>query len=83
MTDSADIPATALAPVTATLAMPSATVARVPARGSSEHQRGFESVERAMPLFETGRPGPARRSSAASAPGPITVFKKSWWSYWR
>ena len=30
-----------------------------------------------------GRPGPARRSSAASPPGPTTVLRNSWWSYWR
>ena len=26
---------------------------------------------------------PLTRSTAASAPGPATVFRNSWWSYWR
>ena len=75
--------ATARAPTQATLSAPSATIMAVPARGSSAHHRGFESVDRARPRRLGGRPGPASRSSAASPPGPATVFKNSWWSYWR
>ena len=71
----------AVAPTQARFETLSATVSSVPLRGSSAHQRGFESVESAMPRFDAGRPGPARRSSAASLPGPTTVFKKSCESY--
>ena len=71
------------APAQATLRAPSATVAAVPARGSIEHQVGLESVVSASPLADTGRPGAARRRTAASPPGPSTVLRKSWWSYCR
>ena len=47
------------------------------------HQAGFESVVRARPRSEGGSPGAARRRTAASPPGPSTVLRKSWWSYWR
>ena len=73
----------AVAPTQARLATLSATVNAVPARGSSAHHRGFESVERAIPRSDTGNPGPARRKSAASRPGPTTVLRKSCESYWR
>ena len=75
--------ATAVAPTQARLATPSARTSAVPARGSSAQARGLESVVMATPRSDGGSPGPASRSSAASAPGPATVFKKSWWSYWR
>ena len=71
------------APAQATLRAPSATVDAVPARGSMAHHVGLESVVRANPLAEGGRPGAASRSTAASPPGPSTVLRKSWWSYWR
>ena len=75
--------ATGVAPTQARFATPSASVSAVPVRGSSAQARGLESVVTATPRDEGGRPGPARRNSAASAPGPTTVFKNSWWSYWR
>ena len=75
--------AAGVAPTQARLATPSASTSAVPARGSSAQARGLESVVTATPRDERGSPGPASRSSAASPPGPSTVFKKSWWSYWR
>ena len=33
--------------------------------------------------LRAGRPGAARRRTALSPPGPSTVLRKSWWSYWR
>ncbi len=75
--------ATGVAPTQARLATPSARASAVPARGSSAHARGLESVVTRHARAEAGSPGPASRSSAASPPGPATVFKKSWWSYCR
>ena len=75
--------AAGVAPTQARLATASARASAVPARGSSAQARGLESVVSATPRTETGNPGPASRRSAASAPGPATVFKNSWWSYWR
>ncbi len=71
------------APAHARLSAASATVAAVPDRGSREHHAGLESVVRARPPSDAGRPGAARRSTALSPPGPSTVLRKSWWSYWR
>ena len=72
------------APAQATLRAPSATVAAVPARGSMEHQVGLESVVRASPFGDGGqaRGGQAQHGGVAR-PGPSTVLRKSWWSYWR
>ena len=75
--------AAGVAPTQARLATPSARTSAGPRRGSSAQARGFESVVSATPRSDGGSPGPARRSSAASAPGPATVLRKSWWSYWR
>ena len=63
------------------------------ALGQDERGAGAR-VERAGARVGVGRerhaavptaagPGPARRSRAASAPGPATVLRNSWWSYWR
>ena len=76
--------ATGRAPTQARLATASATTMAVPARGSSAHQRGLASVEMATPRSARrqarGRPAAAARRRR---PGPTTVFKNSWWSYWR
>ena len=75
--------ATGVAPTQAKLATPSARTSAVPSRGSRAQASGLESVVSATPRSEAGRPGPANRSSAASPPGPTTVLRNNWWSYWR
>ena len=72
------------APAQATLRTASATSRAVPRGGRAAHQRLLLSVVRASALrVDAGSPGAFSRSTAASPPGPSTVFRNSWWSYWR
>ena len=75
--------ATARAPAHAMFTTDSTTSQLVPIRGSVVHQRGLASVDIARQRALGGSPGPETRSTAASPPGGSTVFKNSWWSYWR
>ena len=72
------------APTQARFMIDSATTLAVPARGSTAHQRWLPSVvmAKARPV-STPVVGCRSLSTEASSPGPITVFRNSWWSYWR
>ena len=71
--------AAARRPTHATLRAASSTASRPPVRGSSAAEAGLAvggERERAVGV-------PFSRSTAASPPGPTTVLRNSWWSYWR
>ena len=70
------------APTQARFMSDSATTLTVPPRGSTEHQRWLPSVVMARPLpVSTPVVGCRSFSTAASSPGPTTVFRNNWWSY--
>ena len=75
--------ATGVAPTQARLATLSASISAVPARGSSAQRRGLESVVIATPAARAASPGRPGAAARRRRPGPTTVLRKSWWSYWR
>ena len=71
------------APTHARFIAASATTSAVPRRGSSAHHRWLPSTVRARPRpVSVPLVGCFSRSTVASPPGPSTVLRKSWWSYW-